>query len=138
MTRRGKRTADFADDTDWKNKSAPSALSAVNSPAPTGRKKIAGAKDLSRRSETKADALGHESPNTSSPEGAKEGGELPEAWVRAPVGELFQVIGGGTPPTSRREFWSGSIPWITSADIGEDHKIRPRRKITKEAILSSA
>ena len=83
--------------------------------APTGQKKIAQGKERSDA------ALGHKSQNTSSPEGAKEGGELPEAWVRAPVGELFQVIGGGTPPTSRREFWSGSIPWITSADIGEDH-----------------
>ncbi|NNN06746.1 MAG: hypothetical protein HKL90_12670 [Elusimicrobia bacterium] len=73
--------------------------------------------------------------NTPAPSRSKS---LPAGWVKAPVGKLFQVLGGGTPPTSRTEFWTGGIPWISSADIGEDHKITPRRKITKAAISASA
>jgi type I restriction enzyme S subunit len=50
--------------------------------APTGRKKIIPGK---QRSDA---ALGHESQNTSSPEGAKEGGNLPVGWTLKTVGEL--------------------------------------------------
>ena len=52
-----------------KRKSAPSALSAVKSPAPTGRATPA-----------QGNALGHPSQNTSSPEGAKESGGLGKAY----------------------------------------------------------
>src|SRR5581483_8238310 len=63
---------------------------------------------------------------------------LTATWVRAPIGDLFRVVGGGTPPTSQPEYWNGSIPWITSADIAEDHKITMRKRITKAAITASA
>jgi type I restriction enzyme S subunit len=50
--------------------------------APTGRKKIAQGK------ERNDDALGNESQNTSSPEGAKEITSLPAGWTLKTVGEL--------------------------------------------------
>ena len=56
--------------------------------APTGRKKIAQHKE---RSDV---TLGHESHNTSSPEGAKEGGELPNGWQLATVGETGRYVNG--------------------------------------------
>ncbi len=54
------------------------------------------------------------------------------------VGQVFKVVGGGTPATSVSKFWQGSIPWITSADLDEHLKITPRKAITKEAIDASA
>src|SRR5690349_21716148 len=50
--------------------------------APTGRKKIA------QGTERSDAALGHDSQNTSSPEGAKENGGLPGGWELKTVGEL--------------------------------------------------
>ena len=71
MTKSGKKTADFAEDTDGEKKSAPSVLSAVKSPAPTGRNMPAQGKERSDA------ALGHPSQNTSSPEPERSGDRPP-------------------------------------------------------------
>jgi len=61
----------------------------------------------------------------------------PSGWKTSIVGNVFRVVGGGTPSTGRPDFWQGSIPWITSADI-EDGRIKPRKAISLEAIAASA
>ncbi|MGA2608721.1 MAG: restriction endonuclease subunit S [Terriglobia bacterium] len=63
---------------------------------------------------------------------------LPTNWVESSVGELFNVVGGGTPSTKEQAFWRGDIAWISSADIDEKHHIVPRRRITEAAIGASA
>ena len=73
-----------------KSKSAPSvlsgksALSAVNSPAPKGRNIPA-----------QGNALGNPPQNTSSPEGAKEGGELPKGWRWVTLGDVADSMKNG-------------------------------------------
>lgn len=64
--------------------------------------------------------------------------ELPSSWVSTTVGNVFDVVGGGTPSTSVADFWAGDIPWISSADISEDGTASPRRFITQEAVEKSA
>ena len=54
------------------------------------------------------------------------------------VGDLFRVVGGGTPPTARSELWTGPIPWLTSADIRDDGTLVARRWISQEAVTQSA
>ena len=54
------------------------------------------------------------------------------------VGDIFQVLGGGTPTTKNPTFWNGSIPWATSADLDNDLAVTPRKSISKEAITASA
>lgn len=39
---------------------------------------------------------------------------LPEKWIWASIGELYNIVGGGTPSTDNTEYWNGDIPWITS------------------------
>ena len=63
---------------------------------------------------------------------------LPEGWVRAKVGEIYDIVGGGTPSTQVEDYWQGSIPWISSADIHGPKDIKPRRGITQDAIKNSA
>ncbi len=63
---------------------------------------------------------------------------LPANWAEANVKEIFDVVGGGTPSTARVDYWSGDIPWISSADIAENHELTVRRHITQEAIQDSA
>ena len=63
---------------------------------------------------------------------------LPQGWIIKTLGEVFKVVGGGTPATSKKEFWRGNIAWITSADIDlQGFTITPKRFITNEAIQSS-
>jgi len=64
--------------------------------------------------------------------------ELPEGWVWVRVGEIYDIIGGGTPSTKVDKYWKGDIPWITSADIHGLKNMKPRKFITQEAILNSA
>ena len=63
---------------------------------------------------------------------------LPNGWIKTNVGQLYDIIGGGTPSTKIEKYWKGNIPWISSADIYDLYDIRPRRSITVEAVKSSA
>ena len=43
---------------------------------------------------------------------------IPDGWKQLTFDEVCDVVGGGTPKTSRPEFWSGGdIPWYTPTDI---------------------
>ncbi|MSP14039.1 MAG: restriction endonuclease [Chloroflexi bacterium] len=68
----------------------------------------------------------------------REENGLPPGWVRTTVGDIYEVIGGGTPSTEKAEFWNGTIPWITSADIHGPKNVEPRKAITYKAIENSA
>jgi type I restriction enzyme M protein len=48
------------------------------------------------------------------------------------------IVGGGTPSTQNKEYWTGHIPWITSADIDDSGKITVRRHISAEGLANSA
>jgi type I restriction enzyme S subunit len=69
---------------------------------------------------------------------SQNGRSLPEGWGLKTVGDLYNVLGGGTPSTAVPEYWSGDIPWITSADIHGLKDIRPRKNINQDAIDNSA
>lgn len=61
-------------------------------------------------------------------------------WEERQLGKLGHLVGGGTPDRSVSEFWTGSIPWVSSSDIIEDniHDIRISRFINESAIKVSA
>ena len=43
---------------------------------------------------------------------------LPEGWVRRTFDDVCDAMGGGTPKTSKPEYWyDGDIPWYTPTDI---------------------
>lgn len=63
---------------------------------------------------------------------------LPKSWVLTTVGAVYNIVGGGTPPTTNQEYWRGDIPWITSADILGLDGISPKRFINQQAIEESA
>lgn len=41
---------------------------------------------------------------------------LPGGWSPVPLTELFDILGGGTPKTSRTDFWDGDVPWFSVVD----------------------
>ena len=59
-------------------------------------------------------------------------------WPMVPLSELVKFQSGGTPATKNLEFYGGDIPWITSADISEDHAVKPQKFVTEAAIANSA
>ena len=70
---------------------------------------------------------------------ADDGSEFPE-WEEKRLGELGEFIGGGTPSTKVKEYWKGTIPWISSSDVFENdiQQLSVSRFITEEAIEKSA
>lgn len=63
--------------------------------------------------------------------------KLPPSWVMATVGEVFDVLGGGTPSTETEEYWGGTTPWITSADIEGVRRINVRKYVSDKGIAES-
>lgn len=38
-------------------------------------------------------------------------------WEEAQLGDLFDTTSGGTPDRTRKEYWNGTIPWVTTSLI---------------------
>ena len=53
------------------------------------------------------------------------------------LGDYFNLIGGGTPATTKQEYWGEGVPWISSADIDYFGSIKHRRKVTPQGIENS-
>lgn len=60
------------------------------------------------------------------------------AWQIKNLGDVCNVVGGGTPPKDKPAFYSGDIPWATVRDLKQEVITSTEFKITKEAVKSSA
>lgn len=40
-----------------------------------------------------------------------------DGWVKTNLGEIAEVIGGGTPSTTISDYWDGDIVWLTPTEI---------------------
>jgi type I restriction enzyme M protein len=62
-----------------------------------------------------------------------------QTYPTVPLKDLCDdILSGGTPATGNKEFYKGTIPWISSADIIDLKTAEPRRFITQKAIENSA
>lgn len=67
-----------------------------------------------------------------------DAGIIPHDWNVRTIGSFCSTYSGGTPSTSRSDFYGGDIPWIASGDLNT-HRIKdvPGR-LTKEGYKNSA
>ena len=42
------------------------------------------------------------------------------AWERKKLGEVVEIVGGGTPDTTNSAYWNGDIDWYSPTEIGEN------------------
>lgn len=42
---------------------------------------------------------------------------LPDGWERVTVGNLGNIVAGGTPSRNNVSYWNGAIPWVTPGEI---------------------
>ena len=55
------------------------------------------------------------------------------------MGEVVQIVGGGTPDSSNADYWDGDIDWYTPSEIGERRSVETSaRKITPEGLVHSS
>jgi type I restriction enzyme S subunit len=63
---------------------------------------------------------------------------LKKEWPSKPLGEVCQVIGGGTPSKGIADYYAGDIPWATVRDMRRETILDTEFKISAEAVRSSA
>ena len=77
----------------------------------------------------------------------KDGASVPEvrfagftdAWEQRELGELAEIVGGGTPSTGNPEYWDGDIDWYAPAEIADQIYLESsQRKITALGYDSSS
>ena len=68
--------------------------------------------------------------------------EVPENWVWVRLGGVTQVIGGGTPSTSKKEYYDGgTISWLSPVDLSNYNNIyisHGNKMITLEGLNNSS
>lgn len=42
---------------------------------------------------------------------------VPKGWTFKRIEKIGKVVAGGTPSTNVNEYWNGSVPWLTPADL---------------------
>ncbi|WP_456088547.1 restriction endonuclease subunit S [Parabacteroides sp.] len=61
-----------------------------------------------------------------------------ERWKIVLLGEVCDVIGGGTPDTKEESYWNGDILWLTPSEVGNRFISNSCRKITLSGLKNSS
>jgi len=67
----------------------------------------------------------------------KNGSEFPK-WEEKSIIEITSVIVGGTPSTTNKRYWNGSIGWLSSGDVNKGIIYKPTKWITLEGLNNSS
>ena len=60
-------------------------------------------------------------------------------WGEKKLGDIVDVVSGGTPSTSIPSYWNGTIDWYTPTEVGKDKYIsHSNRKLTEEGFQNSS
>lgn len=72
---------------------------------------------------------------------AKFDNGLPVGWKVEKLGEIGEIVGGGTPSTEKEEYWNGEIPWLSPADLSDNTNIyvsKGNKNITQLGLAKSS
>ena len=62
-----------------------------------------------------------------------------ENWHEKYIKDVADVIGGGTPDTTKLEYWNGNIQWFTPTEIGHNKYVnKSKRTITEKGLKNSS
>ena len=62
-----------------------------------------------------------------------------DAWEQRKLGEIADIVGGGTPSTAVSEYWDGDIDWYAPAEIVDQIFVNSsQKKITTEGLNNSS
>jgi type I restriction enzyme, S subunit len=61
-------------------------------------------------------------------------------WVETSLGEVVEIIGGGTPKTTVGVYWNGDIPWLSVVDFNDDNRwvSKTEKTITEKGLKESS
>jgi type I restriction enzyme, S subunit len=67
--------------------------------------------------------------------------EFSEEWVIRKLGEITEIVSGGTPSTSIDEYWNGEINWCIPTDITKapgKYLVSTEKRITEKGLKNSS
>ncbi|MDD5344908.1 MAG: restriction endonuclease subunit S [Smithella sp.] len=61
-------------------------------------------------------------------------------WKECKLGDVIELIGGGTPKTTVADYWNGNIPWLSVVDFntGNKYVYNTEKTITEEGLKNSS
>ena len=59
-------------------------------------------------------------------------------WKPKKLGQIGELVGGGTPGTSVPEYWGGNIQWYTPTEVKDRNLSKSKRTITREGLNNSS
>ncbi|QQC84995.1 restriction endonuclease subunit S [Acinetobacter bereziniae] len=68
---------------------------------------------------------------------ADDGSEFGE-WERTTLGDLAEIIGGGTPSTTNEQYWNGNVVWLTPSEINKKFIRSSKRTISELGVQKSS
>jgi type I restriction enzyme S subunit len=65
---------------------------------------------------------------------------IPKGWIETPLGNIIELVGGGTPKTTVEEYWNGNIPWLSVTDFNNGSRwvSRTEKTITEQGLKESS
>ena len=61
-----------------------------------------------------------------------------EDWTEKTLGEIGEIIGGGTPDSGNKNLWEGQIQWFTPTEIKSKFLVNSKRTINEEGLKKSS
>lgn len=68
-------------------------------------------------------------------------GGVPEGWQPLTLNEVCDAVGGGTPTTTRPDYWGGDVVWVTPTDVTRNDYLAlldSEKKITESGLANSS
>jgi type I restriction enzyme S subunit len=60
-------------------------------------------------------------------------------WEQCKLGDVAEIVGGGTPSTKKSEYWNGNINWFSPAEIGNQIFVsHSQKQITELGLMKSS
>jgi type I restriction enzyme, S subunit len=63
--------------------------------------------------------------------------KIPKEWIFTTIGTLFDVKPGSTPSRTKKEYWNGDIPWVSSGEVRNNYIYSTKEKITQLGLENS-
>ena len=66
---------------------------------------------------------------------------VPEGWYWKTLDDVCDAVGGGTPSTSRPDYWGGDVVWVTPTDVTKNDCVvllDSAKKITESGLANSS
>ncbi|SSR72696.1 restriction endonuclease S subunits-like protein [Acinetobacter baumannii] len=68
---------------------------------------------------------------------ADDGSEFGE-WENTVIGDIADIVGGGTPSTNNEAYWSGDVVWLTPSEINQKFIGESKRTISELGVQKSS